>query len=116
MSNQNNSILEDVKIINGILPEHTDFDSTLIPIINSSLGELYQMGVVSEDHVPIVDSTTKWTDIFEGSLTVTLAKEYIGLRVQSIFNPPSSSQANEAMNKTIERLEYRLRINSEGGL
>lgn len=115
MSN-NESVLKTVKQINAIHESDTDFDGIIIPLINSCLSELCQMGIVDESKSFITGETETWDDLLPGSLSKSLAKEYVGLKVQSIFNPPSSGAANEAIERAIDRLEYRLRIDSTGGL
>ena len=97
----NDSILTSIKKLLGIAEECEDFDTDIIMHINSTFLNLYQIGVGSERGFSIVDKYTAWI------------KTYIYLKVKLLFDPPLSSSAVEAINRSISELEWRLNILAE---
>lgn len=101
------SILGTIKKMLGIPEEYNIYDTDLIININENLNVLYQIGL-GEKPFAIRGSSETWTDLLGDSLNLETVKSYIYLRVKQIFDPPSSSAMNEAMNNRIKELESRI--------
>ena len=106
------SILNSVKKDLGIMPDYTHFDDDVIMCINTAFSVLTQIGVGPSEGFSISDDTTTWSD-YLGSASaprMELVKSYVAKKVRSIFDPPSSSSVNEALNKVISELEWRISV------
>lgn len=104
------SILTSVKKLLGIAEENTDFDPDVIMAINSAFMVLTQLGVGSEDGFTISDSSAVWSDFLEDTTQVEAVKEYVGLKVRLMFDPPTSSTVMQATTNMTSELEWRLNI------
>lgn len=104
------SILTSVKKILGIAENYEHFDQDLIIHINSVFTILFQMGVGPERNKSffITDKTDKWSDFLQSEENINLVKTYVGLKVKTIFDPPSSSALIESINRHLGELEWRL--------
>lgn len=106
-------ILDTIKGMIGIA--NTDqFNDEIIPLINSEFSTLYMIGVGPEGFA-INTGNEPWTSFTESGTIANMAKEYIALKVQLIFDPPSNSFVNESKQKRINELEWRLRLLGEPG-
>lgn len=104
------SILKTVKQILGIPEDETGFDFDLLIHINSAFATLHQLGVGPETVFEVEDDTSVWADFLDGRTEFNSVKTYVYLKVKSIFDPPQSGYAVEAMSKQI--MEYEWRLNS----
>ena len=105
----NDSILITVKEKIGIDRNNTDFDRDLIIAINAVLFILYQEGL-SDENYKIKDTTKKWSDILLNGVTpdaLEEIKEWTGLKVKMLFDPPTSSVLGDAIKENINELEWR---------
>lgn len=102
-----NSILNDVKKLLGILPDYTEFDQDVIIDINSVFNILYQLGV-GPAGFSISDSSTTWSAYIGDSTQLNMVKTYIYLKVRLMFDPPPSSALTSSIEKQIAELEWRL--------
>lgn len=102
------SILNSTKKLLGIDPLIEAFDLDIILYINSVFTGLYQMGA-SEQPFTICDATKTWDDYTTDNNFSELVKTYMAAKVRTMFDPPSGAVA-EALNKTIEELEFRISI------
>ena len=110
----NDSILNDVKKLLGIMESYEHFDVDIIIHINTAFSTLTQLGVGPSDGFSITNKTETWADfIGDDYLKFQSVKTYIYLKVKMIFDPPSNSSATEAIKSTISELEWRLNINAE---
>lgn len=110
----NNSILNDIKKLLGIMESYEHFDVDIIIHINTAFSTLTQLGVGPSDGFSITNKTETWADfIGDDYLKFQSVKTYIYLKVRMIFDPPSNSSATEAIKSTISELEWRLNINAE---
>lgn len=107
------SILNSIKKQIGITPECTDFDDSIIMHINSVFFILFQLGVGPAAPFSIRDSSSVWTDFMPEISTLEAVKSYMYLKVQLLFDPPSSSALTEAKNRQISELEWRLNVAAE---
>lgn len=107
-----NSILLSIKHAIGGLDENvTHFDSDLIMFINSAFTVLAQLGVGPEVPFKIEDSSAQWSD-FEYD-DIEAVKEWIFLRVKTIFDPPTSGSVMQAYKERQAELEWRMNVMSE---
>lgn len=102
------SILNSVKNQIGIVDECTDFDKNLIMHINSVFFILWQLGVGPSKPFSITNETSIWSDFIPEGQNIEAVKSYVYLKVQLLFDPPSSSALMEAKNRQISELEWRL--------
>lgn len=107
------TILNDVKKILGLDASYTAFDTDIITHINTVFVVLNGLGIGPTNGFQITDNTTTWDAYIGTDLNLNSVKTYIALRVQMIFDPPSTSFVIEARNKVIEELEVRLSITRE---
>lgn len=112
MPETTDSILRHVKESIGIEPDCTDFDVPLIADINAVFVIMNQMGVGPEDPFLITGDSETWSD-FTQDPNLQMCKTYMSLKVQSMFDPPSSSTANTAAGDLIKELEWRLNVGGE---
>lgn len=101
------SILDSVKSYIGILPEDTSFDTDLLMTINAVMFAVSQLGAGPSEPVIVEDSTQEWIDYFEEAL-VGPVRQYVSMRSQVMFDPPSSSQLMEALKNSIDEIEWRI--------
>lgn len=108
----NNSILTSIKKLLGITEQCTDFDSDIIMHINTVFMILNQLGV-GEKTFSIEDSKAIWGDFLKDDTDLEAIKTYIHLKVRLIFDPPLSTAVREAIQNSINELEWRLNIQAE---
>jgi hypothetical protein len=100
-----NTILEDIKISLGVMPDNLGFDLELLIFLNSIKVNLVQLGV-TELGIDI-DETTNWptfTDDTVGGLT----KHYILVKARQAFDPTASETIAKTFDKFVVELEGRL--------
>lgn len=109
------SILTSVKEALGIAAEHTYFDNVLIMHINSVFMDLTQIGVGPAEGFAIEDATELWSDFIPSTDTVRFegVKTYMAHKVRMLFDPPNNSAVIAAMERQIDRLEWRLNVNAD---
>lgn len=101
------NILWSVKEFIGIDNENTEFDRRLVFDINMALMILQQLGVGILDGMSIKTTKETWADFFIDE-TVEAAKEYVCLKVRSVFDPPTGMAASQALDRILAELEWRL--------
>lgn len=107
-------ILTSIKKLLGIVEGYTHFDADLIMHINSVFSILTQLGVGPEKGFVISEENdAQWSEFIPEEQGLELIKTYVFLKVRLIFDPPNSSAHAEAMNKTIDELEWRIFTNIE---
>lgn len=107
------SILDSIKEQIGITPECTDFDNIIITHINSAFFTLSQLGVGPAVPFTITDKTAVWTDFMPEISNFQAVKSYMYLKVQLLFDPPTSSAIADAKNRQISEFEWRLNVAAE---
>ena len=110
-----NSILDSIKKMLGMDADYTAFDTDIIIMINSALMSLVQIGIGPPDGYSIHSSAESWTDFLGDATDLEGAKNYVYLKTRLLFDPPSSSAAENAMKDEIKELEWRLNI-ARGGI
>lgn len=108
------SILTSIKKLLGIEADYEHFDVDIIAHINSVFMILTQIGVGPSEGFIIEDETATWSDYLPDSDLIKLSavKTFIHLKVRLLFDPPSSSVA-EQINKQLSELEWRLNVIAE---
>lgn len=113
MSNGDVSILTTVKAFAGIDDMYTYFDESLIPLINSELSALTQLGVGSEDDpVGIEDKFDTWSIVTTDKQLLGLIPEYVSIRVRLVFDPPQNFVA-ESLKARASELAFRIQHRAE---
>lgn len=103
------SILDSIKKLLGITGEYKHFDPDIIMHINSAFFTLNQLGVGPDEPFKIEDNSDTWDDFVSGQ-DVEAIKSYIGLKVRTLFDPPTNSSLLSAMNEQIKEFEWRLNV------
>lgn len=108
------SILTTIKKMLGIPEEYEHFDIDIIAHINMVLMTLNQLGVGPDKPASISSSLDTWYSIFGDINDFEAVKTYIYLKVKIVFDSNSmSSSVLEAINRTINELEWRLTVQSD---
>lgn len=103
-----NNILTSIKKINNIADSDTSFDQELILYINSALMVIMQEWYGMDHSFKLLDGTETWQDLLGEDTDYEGIKEFIGLKVKLMFDPPSNSAVLQAINERIKDLEWRL--------
>ena len=102
------SVLSSTKQILGISPEDTSFDVNVIMSINTALTILMDLGLTEvEDQIVTSDKMT-WDELLGGRTDIEYVKTYVYQKVKMIFDPPTSTAAIDAMQRSISELEWRI--------
>ena len=102
------SVLSSTKQMLGISPEDTSFDVNVIMSINTALTILIDLGLTEvEDQIVTSDKMT-WDELLGGRTDIEYVKTYIYQKVKLIFDPPTSTAAIDAMQRSISELEWRI--------
>lgn len=108
------SILTSTKKILGLPEDHTEFDLDVITHINSVFSDLTQLGVGPVGGFDIQDATPDWTSyIADDSVLLNMIKTYMYLRVRHLHDPPTTSFVLSALEKQIEKMEWRINVHRE---
>lgn len=103
------SILLSVKKSLGLPDDYTPFDPDVVMHINSAFFTLNQLGVGTASVFSIEDSESKWTDFVEDAM-IGSVRQYVFLKVRTLFDPPSNSITMEAFNSQLRELEWRMTV------
>lgn len=108
------SILNSIKHNIGPTGEYTHFDPNIIMEINTAFMTLTQLGVGPAEGFRIVDDSETWSDFLpEDDLNFEGAKTYVELTTKLIFDPPTNATVLASMERTLEKLEWRLNVAAE---
>ncbi len=104
-----------LKTIKGLLDigEVDHFNDNVAIGINTIFMEVCQLGVGPDKPFIITDNNATWSDFFGEHTDVEAVKSYIFMSVKLMFDPPSTSYAIASMERTVERLAYRLNTQVE---
>ena len=108
------SILNDVKKAIGPSATYEYFNPDLIMHINTALFELNQLGVGPDEPFVIEDDKAEWSDFLLSS-KIEAAKTYVCLKVRMYFDPPQTGTLINAIEKQLDRLEWRLNVAVDPG-
>lgn len=107
------SILVETKAALGLAADYTPFDPEIIMHINSVLSDLNQLGIGPEAGFEITDDSQTWTDFLADELRLNNVKSYVQLSVKMKFDPPSVGYVLTAMEKQLEKAEWRINVARE---
>jgi len=102
------SILDDVKLALGLLPEDASFDSTIIMHINSVFAMLHSAtGVGGPAGYAITGSNNTWAELYEDDRLNSI-KSYVFVRVKVLFDPHIIGAVLSAHERQFQEMEYRI--------
>lgn len=107
------SILNSTKKILGIAEDYTAWDLDIITHINSAFTTLNQLGIGPSEGFMIEDESSEWDEFSDSDTLLNSVKQYIFLKVRSIFDPPPTSYLVESMERQIHEHESRLSMMRE---
>lgn len=102
------SILKTIKRMLGLEPDDDTFDVDIIVLINAAFMSLQQLGVGPNDGFSVTSANELWSDFMEDDRLYQGVREYVYLKVRTVFDPPASSSVAEALKKNLDELEWRL--------
>ena len=106
------SVLKTIKPMIGINADYKQFDTALIAHINTTFMTLSQLGVGPSTPASISNELDTWEKCLGDIKNIEAVKSYMALKVQLLFDPPSSSFVLEAKNRQATELEWRLNVQS----
>ena len=107
------NILDSIKALIGAEQDYNHFDRQISMCINSAFAILFQLGVGPKDHpFSIVNGTEVWGDFIQED-KLELVKNYVAIKVQKMFDPPSSSFLLTSLNEMEKEYEWRLNVDAE---
>lgn len=106
------SIVEDVKEVLGIDSRGYNFDTDICMHINTAISTLRQLGATDYREF-ITGSGLVWEDVFKPEMSLFLVRSYVYLRCRLLFDPPSNSFVQTAIEKQISELEWRIQVLAE---
>lgn len=109
------SILTSIKKLLGIEEEYEQFDVDIIMHINSVFAILTQLGAGPSTGFMISDDSAVWSDFMSDMSKLQFIKTYMYQKVKLMFDPPQSSAAIEALNRSISELEFRISVQVDPG-
>lgn len=95
--------------------DYDTYDKEFVMHINTVLNALTQMGVGPAEGFRITGPDETWTDFMEDSIKLEQVKDYVCLKVRSIFDPSANNALNEARKEQIKELEFRIMVESDPG-
>jgi hypothetical protein len=98
-------IIADIKKALAIDPENLGFDGELYININSGKAILIQLGVTELDIT--IDESTSWPT-FDSDIVGEFAKQYLVLKVKSIFDPTASETIRNSFSQEMIMIESRI--------
>lgn len=107
------SILISTKKVLGLDPSYRAFDFDVMMHINAAFSTLNQLGVGPIGGYSIDNELDGWSDLDFSVTLLGFVKTYVYLKVKSLFDPPTTSFAIEAMNKQLAEYEYRINLYRE---
>lgn len=102
------SVLSSTKQMLGISPEDASFDVNVIMSINTALTILMDLGLTEVEDQIVTDDEMTWDELLGGRTDIEYVKTYIYQKVKMIFDPPTSTAAIDAMQRSISELEWRI--------
>ena len=102
------SVLSSTKQMLGISPEDTSFDVNVIMSINTTLTILMDLGLTEVEDQIVTSNKMTWDELLGGRTDIEYVKTYIYQKVKMIFDPPTSTAAIDAMQRSISELEWRI--------
>lgn len=108
------SILNDVKHFIGPSASYKYFDPDIIMQINTVFFELNQLGVGPAEPFIVNSETEEWSDALDET-KIEAVKTYVCLKVRMYFDPPQTGTLINAIEKQLDKLEWRLNVAVDPG-
>jgi len=108
------SILDSIKHMLGITPDETAFDVDIINFINGAFGTLTQLGVGLVVGYQITGKDNVWAEFYTDP-RLNAVRTYVFLRTKIAFDPPTTGFTQQAMERQIQELEFRLNVVADYG-
>ena len=102
------SILTSVKKTLGLPELDTSFDEDIVLHINSVFATLNQLGIGPANGFAIEDKVPTWDAFLGTDPRRNNVKSYMYLKVRVLFDPPNTAHLQDAMQKNILELEWRI--------
>lgn len=102
------SILSSMKLMLGMEPDYTPFDTDIIININACLAKLTQIGVGPDEGFEITDATQTWEDFMGSDPRLNLTKTWMYTQLRLMFDPPQNSFVVESLKE--QEMEYYVRL------
>ena len=107
------SILHDVKQLIGQEWDDPTFDLDIMTHINSVFLDLQQIGVGPEEGYSISSADDKWAVLFKGDKNLNAVKTYIYGKVRLVFDPPSTGPLLNSLQAQLDKIEWRLMVQTD---
>lgn len=105
------NILQSIKkALTGVTEEYDAFDDQILLFINGAISTLSQIGIGPEDGSFVATSESEWSEYLDSERLLPMVKQYITDRVKLSFDPPASSFVLSAIEKDLDRLEWRIKV------
>jgi hypothetical protein len=109
-----NKILDSTKELLGIPAEVKEFDSQLVIYVNMQLSTLDQIGLGTEVKYQTTVDNGDLEDFLPNDDGVhDQVKMYIYLKTRILFDPPTTTAVLEALQRSADELEWRLKDYAE---
>ena len=106
-------ILHDVKQLIGQEWDDPTFDLDIVTHINSVFLDLQQIGVGSEEGYSISGPDDKWEVLLKGDKNLNAVKTYIYGKVRLVFDPPSTGPLLNSLQAQLDKIEWRLMVQTD---
>ncbi len=111
-TNSTGVIFYDMKKLLGIEIIYDSFDDDILIHMNSVVGILEQLGAGPRPR-RMLDTSTTWDEYgIEDPMLLGMIKTYMGMKIRSIFDPPTGAAA-EASTRLISEYEWRINVAAE---
>lgn len=108
------SILNDIKNMLGITADEHAFDQDIIATINAAFGNLNQLGVGLVVGYQITGEGNQWEEFYTDPRLNGIVT-YIFLKSKIVFDPPTTGFTQQAYERQIQELEFRLNVVADYG-
>lgn len=118
-NNTDESILNSIKHLLGIMSDVTAFDADIIIHINAAFAILASMGVGPSTGFKITSASEVWNAFLSQCTPGEPAlyedvKSWMYMKVKLMFDPPTNSPLLDSYNRLIKEIEYRMYTQSGG--
>jgi hypothetical protein len=102
------SILQSTKKLLGLDATYDAFDLDITTHINSAFSTLYQAGVGPLEGFLITGTEETWAQFIGNKMHINDVKSYVYLKVQMLFDRPTSSFGLTSVEKMLDEFIWRL--------
>lgn len=96
-------------------PSFTAFDGEIMVFINTAFGKLTQIGVGPSQGYAISTGNETWDNYETNIIVQEMAKTFVYQNVRLLFDPPSNSFLQKAIEDQIAELTWRLNVQVDPG-